>query len=99
MGLWLDCKPLKANGTCMLQMNDCRIENSHNVPLVFHLSHTGVNVFTNCTFSNNTGGHSVISIYQPQRYNDNTFINCTISDNNMTGITLFEAAAHFLVAM
>ena len=95
-GLSLECRTLKPYGTCMLQMNNCQIENSHNVPFVFHLSHTGVNVFTNCTFSNNTGGHSVISIYRPQRHFNNTFINCTVSDNNMTGITLFEAAAYFV---
>ena len=98
-GLFLQCKALHTTALgyeCMLQMNDCQIESSHNVPHVFHLSHTGVNVFTNCTFSNNTGGHSVISIYRPQRHFSNTFINCTVSDNNMTGITLFEAVAYFV---
>ena len=92
-GLFIECNGPHA---CILQMNDCQFENSHNVPIVFYLSHTGVNVFTNCSFSNNTGGHSVISIYQPQHRFNNTFLNCTISDNNMTGITLFEAAAYFV---
>ena len=86
-----------AQSRCMLQMDNCQFERSNNVPVVLSLYHTDVNVFTNCTFSNNTGGLSAIAIYQSQTksYN-NSFINCTISDNNMTGITLFETLAYFI---
>ena len=81
------------------QINNCQFEGSNNVSVVLFLLHTGKNVFTNCTFLNNTGGQSVIAIYQSQgmiSQNKNTFINCTISDNNMTGITLFESAVYFI---
>ena len=81
---------------CKLYMNNCQFVRSNNVPSVLYLYHTGLNVFTSCTFSNNTGGQSVIAIYQSQgQFYKNTFINCTIADNNMTGITLLETAVHF----
>ena len=93
-GFTLSCNVLSR---CKLQMNNCQFEGSTNVPIVLSLLNTVQNVFTNCTFSNNTGGQSVISIYQSQLANSyNTFINCTISDNNMTGLTLFGTAVHFI---
>ena len=92
MGFSLDCSPPLS---CILHMNDSQIVNSRNVPLLFHISHRGMTVFRNCRFSHNTGGQSVISIYQLDYYFNNTFINCTISDNTMNGITLFETGARF----
>ena len=77
-------------------MSNSQIVNSHIVPIVFRLSHSGWNLFTNCSFSNNTGGHSVISIYEPQASFSNIFTNCTISDNTMSGISLFGTAAKFV---
>ena len=79
-----------------LRMSNSQIVNSQNVPIVFRLSHSGWNFFTNCSFSNNTGGHSVISIYEPQRSFSNVFINCTVSDNTMSGISLSGTAAEFV---
>ena len=79
-----------------LWMNNSQIVNSHNVHIVFRLSHSGWNFFTNCTFSNNTGGRAVISIYEPQDCFTNIFINCTVSDNSMSGISLFGTAAKFV---
>ena len=92
MGFSLDCSPPLS---CILQMNDSQIVNSRNVPLLFHISHRGMTIFTNSRFSHNTGGQSVISIYQLDYFFNNTFINCTISDNTMNGITLFETGARF----
>ena len=81
---------------CMLQMNNCQFERSINVLSVLYLFQTVVNIFTSCTFSNNTGGESVITISQSKcTHSYNSFINCTISDNSMTGITLFETVAYF----
>ena len=96
MGLHLNCESPNLRSTCTLQMSDSQIENSHTVSLVLYLSYTGENIFTNCTFSNNTGGHSVISIYKPQFPLNNTFINCTVANNTMTGIALFETTAYFI---
>ena len=92
MGFSLDCSPPRS---CILHMNNSQIVNSRNVPLLFHISHRGLTIFRNCRFSHNTGGQSVISIYQLDYYFSNTFINCTISDNTMNGITLFETGARF----
>ena len=81
---------------CMLQMDNCQFVRSNNVPTVLYLYHIGLSVFTSCTFSNNTGGESVITMHQLQlQSQNNSFINCTISDNNMTGITLLETVVHF----
>ena len=97
IGFLFSCKGLiTPHKTCILQMYNCRFQRSNNVPLVLYLSYTGVNVFTNCIFSNNTVGHSVISIYHSQHKYNNTFINCTISNNAMTGIILFDTTVKFI---
>ena len=92
-GFFLTCN---VQSRCMLQMNNCQFERSIDVPLVLHLQYPDISVFTNCTFSNNTGRLSVIAIYHSHLRSYTNFINCTISDNNMTGITLFETGASFI---
>ena len=82
--------------TTQLQMDDCQFEKSHNVPLVLHFYLSNVNI-TNCAFSNNTGGHSVITISRSvHSHVENTITNSSISDNNMTGITLSATVVRFI---
>ena len=83
------------NNTCMLQMVDSQFEGSHNMyKSIIHLNQARTAI-TNCTFSNNTGIGSVISIFQT--HFDRTFItSSTISDNSMTGIYLFGTNARFI---
>ena len=54
-------------------------------------SQAGMSVIDNCIFSNNTGGRSVILLYQA----DCQVINSIISDNSMTGITAIESNIEF----
>ena len=67
------------------QMVNCQFERCINVPVIVRLVNPPLNIITNCTFSNNTGGSSVITagrsgcIYVVE--------SSIISDNNMTGIT------------
>ena len=83
------------NNTCMLHMVDSQFEGSHNMyKSIIHLNQARTAI-TNCTFSNNTGTGSVISIFQT--HFDRTFItSSTISDNSMTGIYLFGTNARFI---
>ena len=72
-----------------VQMNDCQFEGSQSVGAIafFKLTET---VITNCTFTNNTGGHSVIIIDCNTGYDIScsTITNSSISNNKMTGITI-----------
>ena len=85
-----------------LQINDCQFEGSQSVGAILYLKST-LTTITNCTFSNNTGNHSVIVIdckindYYYCDTNCNTITNTSISNNNMTGITIIEScgAVHF----
>ena len=79
------------------EMNNCQFQGSQSVGAILYLdmTHTAI---TNCTFSNNTGDHSVIVI----DCNTNVVVVCsiitntTISGNNMTGITIVESSVvHF----
>ena len=83
---------------CGFEMNNCQFEGSQSVGAILYLHLITTGFITNCTFSNNTGGHSVIVI----DYNiyDNPLIvsitNSSITDNNMTGITIVEkSVVHF----
>ena len=79
---------------CTLQMVDSQLEGSHNLPTVITLKQILANI-TNCTFSNNSGSDSVISIF-PNNI-DRTFITSSIiADNNMTGITLIDTGVRFI---
>ena len=79
-------------------MNDCQFEGSQSVGAIVFLEMTQTAI-TNCTFSNNTGDHSVIVI----DCNTNVIVICNIitnsfiSHNNMTGITVVvgNSAVHF----
>ena len=80
--------------TALLQIESCHFDRSHNVPSVLYLSTASI---TNCTFSNNTGGDSVITISQSSVSKvESTFTSCFISDNNMTGITIIATGAKFI---
>ena len=75
------------------KMNNCQFEGSQSVGAILYLHSTNYAVITNSTFSNNTGGQSVILIdcssCDPVSMN---IINTSISDNNMTGITVVNNA-------
>ena len=76
----------------LVQLNNCEFEGSQSVGAILYLSNIPTSI-TNCTFSNNTGGHSVILIdiscpLTKQFCDEVKFINSLISDNNMTGITI-----------
>ena len=73
-----------------LVMDSCAIERNFNVPLIVYLKGATTSI-TNCTFSHNTGGRSVITIQQSTLH----YTNSSISNNNMTGITLLETTAWF----
>ena len=71
------------------EMNNCQFEGSQSVGAILYLYLTRDTVITNCIFSNNTGGHSVIVIDHNTEYYFSAIItNSSISDNNMTGITI-----------
>ena len=76
------------------KMVDCQFEGSHDVFFVIYVDQTKA-LITNCTFSNNTGGHSVIVVFNPGN-NLILISSSTISDNNMTGITLLGGVARFI---
>ena len=76
-----------------VQMNGCNFIGSAGVPSVIYLYQVQAKIM-NCIFSNNTSGRSVITI-QLTGISDAVIHSCIISDNNMTGITLIEAAATF----
>ena len=74
----------------VVDIKNCQFEESQSVGAILYLGITHT-VITNCTFSNNTGGQSVIVIHHETQYNIITITNSTISDNNMTGITIVES--------
>ena len=78
----------------IMHINNCQFEGSQNVQVILYLGNT-VTYITNCTFSNNTGDHSVILI-DAEKFNPLNLVeitNSSISDNNMTGITILEGSA------
>ena len=80
-----------------LYIYDCQFESSHNVSVILSVVEAPT-VITNCTFSNNTGGNSVILLFCNAGFgedNDSDFENCVISNNNMTGITLIASRVIF----
>ena len=79
-----------------IQMDGCHFIGSTGVPSVIYLYRVQAKII-NCIFSNNTSdgdGRSVITI-ELTGFSDAVIHSCIISDNNMTGITLIEAAAAF----
>ena len=80
--------------TALLQIDSCQFNRNRNVPSVLYLSTASI---TNSTFSNNTGGDSVITISQSSISKvQSTFTNCLITDNNMTGVTIIATGAKFV---
>ena len=81
--------------TGVTQMNNCQFEGCQSVGAILYLK-SPLAVITNCTFSNNTGDHSVILI-DPDSIILVTVIitNSTISDNNMTAITIMKGMIGF----
>ena len=76
-----------------IHINDCQFEQSQSVGAILYL---GVTLsITNCTFSNNTGDHSVIVIDSNSNSDTITITNSTISDNSMTGITFIKGKILF----
>ena len=77
-----------------LQMVNCQFERCNNVSVIIYLISQPLMIITNCTFSNNTGGRSVITNWS----GTNTIVvnSSIISDNNMTGITLDSAILKFI---
>ena len=73
-----------------LVMDSCTIERNYNVPQIVYQKGAKTSI-TNCTFSHNTGGHSVITIQQSNLH----YTNSSISNNNMTGITILETSVTF----
>ena len=76
------------------QMVNCQFERCSNVPVIVRLITQPLNIITNCTFSNNTGGHSVITAGPGRIYI--VVKSSIISDNNMTGITLDSTNLKFI---
>ena len=77
-----------------LQMVDSQLEGSHNLKTVISLRQI-LAVITNCTFSNNSGSDSVISIF-PSNIDHTRITSSIIADNNMTGITLINTGVRFI---
>ena len=73
-----------------LQIYDCQFESSHNVSVILFVLEAVTDI-TNCIFSNNTGGSSVVFFCRV----DSLFENSVISNNNMTGITLIASNTLF----
>ena len=85
-------------GNYNVYINNCQFEGSQNVQVILYLGNP-VTTITNCTFSNNTGGHSVI-LYDTKFDPILSLVkitNSSVSDNNMTGITILGGnAVHFV---
>ena len=78
-------------------ITNCLVQESYNLPSVVLIRRVTRNFdFTseinNCIFSKNTGGHSVITLYDAQKF---IIVNSSISDNGMTGITAIETDIEF----
>ena len=76
------------------QMVNCHFERCINVSIIVRLIDPPLNNITNCIFSNNTGGRSVIAAGSGNIYI--VVKSSIISDNNMTGITLDSANIKFI---
>ena len=84
----------KSRSPCTLQMVNSQFEGSHSLPTVLTLNQILADI-TNCTFSNNSGSDSVITIFP--NINDRTFITSSIiADNSMTGISLIDTGVRFI---
>ena len=80
----------------LVQIYGCQFESSHNVSVILSVLETP-SYIVNCTFSNNTGGNSVIVFFFKGSFSDGiSFENCVISFNNMTGITLIASKVTFI---
>ena len=78
----------------VIQINDCQFERSQSVGAILYLRLPRAAI-TNCTFSNNTGGQSVITIDSINDPDTIILANSSISDNNMTGIRIVKGAIFF----
>ena len=80
-----------------VHIKDCQFEKSQSVGAIFYLS-VLIAYIANCTFSNNTGNHSVIAIDikidLPTLF---VIRSSSISDNNMTGITIVGSGEVYFV--
>ena len=86
---------LLSSGSLSVKMDGCQIEGNRNVPLIISVTQSQT-IIKNCTFSNNTGGMSVVRILCNEIDQCSAVIHSsTISDNDMTGITLIEIGAEF----
>ena len=75
-----------------LRIKDSHFEGCYNMSSVLLIkTQSRLSTIDNCTFSNNTGGRSVIFLYQANCQVKNS----VISDNNMTGITAIESIIEF----
>ena len=72
----------------VMQINDCLFERSQSVRAILYIRLSRAAI-TNCTFSNNTGDRSVITIDGSNVYYSIFITNSSISNNHMTGITIF----------
>ena len=75
------------------EMNNCQFEGSQSVGAILYFYLSRDTFITNCTFSNNTGGQSVIvfDINTDDEHFSATITNSSIFDNNMTGITIMNS--------
>ena len=81
------------SGLQLMKIFDCQFESSHNVSVILSVLEARTDII-NCSFSNNTGGNSVI-VFFCKGIQNYFFENCVISNNNMTGITLIASNAEF----
>ena len=80
------------NGVAVLQVANSQFEGCYNLPSVILLkSNQNWFLINDSSFSNNTGGRSVITLHNVFL----TVINSSISDNSMTGITAIESRIKF----
>ena len=77
------------------EMVNCQFERCNNVPIIVYLVAQSLNIITDCTFSNNTGSSSVITV-EGTGLGYVVVISSIISDNNMTGIILGSANLKFI---
>ena len=84
----------RLRSTCTLQMVDSQLEGSRKLQTVTTINQILANI-TNCTFSNNSGSDSVISIF-PSNIDHTLITSSIITDNNMTGITLIDTGVRFI---
>ena len=89
------------DGASILNIASSSFEECYNLPSVilikevtadviaYRLCFPDISRIINCTFFNNSGGRSVITLYRTSSFD---IFNCSISDNNMTGITAIESS-------